>query len=243
MWSNLSSTPPAGFVYHTPLYAINTSRGVLSGSRKCPVNAPSASLSLDKKANPSFNRRQAIRGFANALVLAVAGSMSERIDCFHTSEAIAAEKPTLTKMEKALVPVVMCRTAMTPVRRYIEDGLWDKARTNVNYCTKNLSLKKRIRDTAENGLEGDAFYDALGIAGSLDNTMTQLDASVYTPIFVASDEGISEEQLIYQEQARGFYNDALDMLDRFLSSIGVDSLTKAQEAAKLEKFEIRIEKE
>ena len=194
-----------------------------------------ASLSSEQRYH--LSRRQALTSLAQSVLAVILGSQTR-------TPAMAAGQPALSKMEKALVPVVMCRTVMVPVRRYIEEGSWDRARTNVNYCTRNLALKRRIRDTAENGLQGDAFYDALETAGSLDNTMTQLDSSIYVPIFIPpADEGFSAEQLKYQEQARGFYQDAIGMLDRLLGSVPESSLLKAKEAAAREKFEIRVEKE
>ena len=147
---------------------------------------------------------------------------------------------TLSSLEKNVVPVVMCRKIMSPVRRYIEEGEWDKGRTNVNYCTRVLALRKRMKDAAEQ-LDGDAFYDAMDIMGEMTTTMTQLDASLYTPLFIPSDEGISVEQKKYQKEAMLFYNDALQYLDTFLSKVPGEALEKAKLAAAKAKYEIRFE--
>lgn len=152
----------------------------------------------------------------------------------------AADK--LTLLEKNVVPVVMCRAVMSPVRRYIEEGAWDKGRTNVNYCTRVLGLRSRMRDAAQQ-LEGDAFYDAMDIMSEMSNIMTQLDASLYTPLFIPADEGISVEQQKYQQQAFGFYNDAVQYLDSFLSKVPGNALEKAKQAAAKEKYEIKVELE
>lgn len=37
---------------------------------------------------------------------------------------------------------------MKPVYGYIERGQWDKARTNINYCTRQLRLKKMMKDAS-----------------------------------------------------------------------------------------------
>lgn len=140
------------------------------------------------------------------------------------------------------MPVVMCRTIMSPVKRYISEGAWDKGRTNVNYCTRVLALRSRMRDAAEQ-LEGDDFYEAMEIMGEMSNTMTQLDASLYTPLFIPADEGISVEQRKYQTQAFAFYEDAVGYLDSFLGKVPGASLEKARTAAAAEKYEIRMEVE
>lgn len=129
---------------------------------------------------------------------------------------------------------------MTPVRRYIEEGEWDRSRTNINYCTRILALKKNIRKSAD-FLEGDAFYDALDIAGELENIMTQLDATVYTPLFIPSDDGVSVEQRKYQKQAFAFYDMAIENIDSFLAVVPPPELAKAREKAKGEKYEIPVE--
>lgn len=180
----------------------------------------------------SQSRRTVLRHFAYA------GVATLGILPFIPAPCRAAEK--LSSLEKNVVPVVMCRKIMSPVGRYIEQGEWDKGRTNVNYCTRILALRSRMRDASEQ-LDGDAFYDALDITEEMSNTMTQLDASLYTPLFIPSDEGISAEQRIYQQQAFGFYNDALKYLDTFLTKVPGEAFERAKEAASKAKYEIKFE--
>lgn len=140
------------------------------------------------------------------------------------------------------MPVVMCRTIMRPVARYIDEGSWDRGRTNVNYCTRVLALRSRMREAAEQ-LEGDEFYEGMDIMGEIANTMSQLDASLYTPLFIASDEGVSVEQRKYQTQARGYYKEAVEYLDRFLGIMPTDSLERAEKVANEARYEIKMDKE
>lgn len=156
--------------------------------------------------------------------------------------ALAAEDPS-EKLQKLTAPIVMCRRVMGPVDRYIDEGSWDKGRTNVNYCTRVLAMRKNMLDAADL-LEGDAYYDALDVMGEMINVMSQLDASLYTPLFIPTDEGtISVEQEKYQEQARDFYNQAIDGLDKFLSIIPSAVLDKAIALADKTKYEITIERD
>ncbi len=177
--------------------------------------------------------------FHSAAAIVAATSFS--IDPFRDFAALAAStKPNSGNLESAVVPVVMCRTVLNPVRRYIEEGEWDKSRTNINYCTRVLALKKNIRKSAE-FLEGDAFYDLLNIAGDLDNILTQLDATVYTPLFIPSDEGVSVEQRKYQNQAFSYYDIAIEYLDSFFTKIPGEELEKARQTAKGRSYEIVVE--
>lgn len=129
---------------------------------------------------------------------------------------------------------------MTPVSRYIEEGQWDKGRTNVNYCTRILAVRRNMRDSADL-LQGDNYYDAMDIMGELDNTMTQLDASLYTPLFIPADDGISPEQQKYQTQARAFYAQAIDLLDGFISLVPETELADARRRAANARYEIKFE--
>ncbi|KAI0558864.1 hypothetical protein FGB62_182g136 [Gracilaria domingensis] len=136
----------------------------------------------------------------------------------------------------------MCRKIMTPVKRYIDEGAWDKGRTNVNYCTRVLALRKNMKVVAEQ-LRGDAYYDALDIAADLDNTMTQLDASLYTPLFIPADEGVSVEQRKYQQQASLYYADAVNYIETFLTKVPTDVLDRARGKAAAARYEISFEDE
>lgn len=158
------------------------------------------------------------------------------------SVALAAAKKG-AKLDKLAAPIIMCRRVMQPVGRYIEEGAWDKGRTNVNYCTRVLAMRKNMRDAADL-LTGDAYYDALDIMGEMVNNMSQLDASLYTPLFIPADDGqVTVEQGKYQTQARDFYKDAIDGLDQFLAIIPGEILEKARSIADATKYEIPIELE
>jgi hypothetical protein len=140
------------------------------------------------------------------------------------------------------MPVAIGIHVFKRVERSINEGSWDKARTNVNYCTRILAFHKKMH-TAADTLVGDAFYDGTDIAEELVNTFTQLDASVYTPIFIASEDGVSVEQRKYQKEALDYLEEAHVYLDKFLALFPSSAVSTAQEAAKAGKlYEIKIEK-
>jgi len=91
---------------------------------------------------------------------------------------------------------------LPPIRGYLKAGKWDKARTNVNYCTRVLRLSTNIR-TYATALGGGPYYDALDVPPDVMNLTTQLDASAYTAGFIPADEGeIPLEAKKYMEQVR-----------------------------------------
>lgn len=153
----------------------------------------------------------------------------------------AKEAPSL---EGELASIVASRNVLNPVGRYIRTGQWDRARTNVNYATKVLALKRRIRGAAE-FLDGDAYYTFLELATELEDTLVQLDATVYTPIFISGaddDEyGVSVEQRKYQTAAVQYLDTVLESFDTLFSNVDDAVLQNARSAAKKQKFEIPIE--
>lgn len=99
-----------------------------------------------------------------------------------------------------------------------------------------------MRDTAEL-LGGDEFYEGIDIMAEISNIMTQLDASLYTPLFIPADEGISLGQRRYQNEAFAYYDDAVNYLESFLRIVPEGPLENARRAAAAAKYEIRIEQQ
>lgn len=160
---------------------------------------------------------------------------------FNAAVVFGKEVPSL---ETELTQIVMSRSVLNPVGRYIRTGQWDRARTNVNYCTRVLALKKRIRKAAEY-LEGDAYYTFLELATELEDTLVQLDATVYTPIFISGaddDEyGVSVEQRKYQNDAVKYYDTVLENFDVLFNNVPDAALQNARDAARKQKYEIPVE--
>lgn len=215
---------------------LNTTANALlprkSHRRACYVSSGSKKVwTCTSKRN--LTRREAIQ----LLTIAPVGFLSLTTNAIDVK---AAAKKSVN-LEKLTAPIIMCRRVMEPVGRYIEEGAWDKGRTNVNYCTRVLAMRKNMRDAADQ-LSGDAYYDALDIMGEMVNNMSQLDASLYTPLFIPADDGqVTSEQGKYQSQARGFYKDALDGLNSFLNLIPEEVMKIATAIADKTKYEIPIE--
>ncbi|KAJ8905414.1 hypothetical protein NDN08_001921 [Rhodosorus marinus] len=169
-------------------------------------------------------RRMMLGALAGLMVMGVSGPA-------------AASK--MSPIDTSLLRICECERVMKPVRKYIAKGEWDRARTNINYCTRNLRLKTNMKifsEIMDDPLEG------IEIMADLENVFTQMDASVYTPIFIPSDEGISPEQEKYQKQAFLYYEQAMRMLGDYLALVPQDKKVGAfREAAKRSIFEIKVE--
>lgn len=113
-----------------------------------------------------------------------------------------------------------CRAALRPIRGYLNAGKWDKARTNVNYCTRVLRLATNIRLYA-GALGGNAYYDALDVLSDVMTWTTQLDASAYSAGFIPATEGeIPAEAQKYREQGLLFLDEAEGLMDQLLALSG-----------------------
>ncbi len=138
-------------------------------------------------------------------------------------------------MDRGVQAVIICRELLEPIPRYVEEGAWDRARSNVNYCTRTLRLKTALRAvtdrllTPENDL--DSHETAMRLSNDLPNLMTQLDATLYTPIFIASDQGVSPGQRKYGNEALDYLQQAEEMLDRYLELLPTDLVSRNAAAA------------
>jgi len=108
--------------------------GSVTVSRRCrPRHAVSVQMSSTPK-----EVRTSRRDVLSLLGLATAGVA--------LAPALAAKE---SKFESGLRGICECERVMQPVRRYIEAGQWDKARTNINYCTRNLRLKTVMKQASD----------------------------------------------------------------------------------------------
>ncbi|KAK1863405.1 hypothetical protein I4F81_005961 [Pyropia yezoensis] len=146
--------------------------------------------------------------------------------CRHTRRRVTA-----VALDEPLTALVQCRAALPPIRGYLNAGKWDKARTNVNYCTRVLRLATNIRSYA-GALGGDSYYDALDVLSDVMNLTTQLDASAYTAGFIPADEGeIPAEAQKYLEQGLRFLDEVEGLMDQLLA-LGGENVDRVKAKAK-----------
>lgn len=178
---------------------------------------------------PATSRRTLLRG----LSLAALGLALPR-----PSRAAAAKADPAREGVEA---VAMCLRVLGPVERYVRDGAWDRARTNVNYCSRVLAVRKKMLASADTLAADDAYLTAMEAGAEVANLFTNLDAAVYTAVFIPAEDGVSLEQREYQEAAYRALNESYGYLDAYLGVFDPEMVAAAKENAKTAKYEIRVE--
>lgn len=180
---------------------------------------PSASL-------PPLTRRAVLQTSALALLGAALPLPS-----------LAAQDPSLD----AIAAVTQTLFVLRPVERYIREGSWDKARTNVNYCSRILALRKRMQAGADAIKDDDKYLAAMEAVAEVPSLLTQLDASVYTAVFIPAEDGVSLEQREYQDVAYASLRGTQEYLGAFLKQFDGEEVEKATKVAESVKYDIRID--
>lgn len=151
------------------------------------------------------------------------------------SAALTTTYAPYATFEESIGAVLLSKKVMEPVRRYIEIGQYDPARSNIKYVTNQLRIKKAMEKAVDLAItESEVDPDVLeaGAEGSamIDNLLSQLDSSVYTNIFVPTegDEfGPTAEK--YRQQAFGFYEEVMSSIDHVLALASDKDKAKAEQ--------------
>jgi hypothetical protein len=108
------------------------------------------------------------------------------------SRAMAAA-PSEEKYLDALATLITCKKVLETVDQYIEVQAYDSARTNVNYLLNQLFLEKKVQMLIQQSLDFSEDSDAVDVAqeagNRVSNTAIQLDSTLYTCVFIPSDDG------------------------------------------------------
>lgn len=110
----------------------------------------------------------------------------------YNSRAVAAA-PSEEKYLDALATLITCKKVLESVDQYIEVQAYDNARTNVNYLLNQLFLEKKVQMLIQQSLDFSEDSDAVDAAqeagNRVSNTAIQLDSTLYTCVFIPSDDG------------------------------------------------------
>jgi hypothetical protein len=107
------------------------------------------------------------------------------------------------------VPFIMLlisQDILIPSHKYFEMSQFDAARTNVNYITRQLGIRKSIGAAVIEGAElcddAELVEEASELAAVADSTFTNYDSSIYTVIFIppGEDLGLPKGSEKYFEQ-------------------------------------------
>lgn len=189
---------------------------------------PTCALSATPpRASPS--RRAVLRGCTAAVFAALLAPRAASADAAAAARA------------EGLRTAAMCVRVLGPVDRYVREGAWDRARTNVNYCSRVLAVKKRMVAAAEAMEKDEDYLVAMEAAAEVTQLLTVADTSVYTAVFIPSDEGVNPEQRQYQRAAFAALDEARSYLSKFLEIYGEAEVGKAMDMASKARYEIRVE--
>jgi hypothetical protein len=106
---------------------------------------------------------------------------------------VLAAAPSEEKYLDALATLITCKKVLETVDQYIEVQAYDSARTNVNYLLNQLFLEKKVQMLIQQSLDFSEDSDAVDAAqeagNRVSNTAIQLDSTLYTCVFIPSDDG------------------------------------------------------
>lgn len=149
-----------------------------------------------------------------------------------TTAQAKESKPAGAPFEEGLSYLLAAKKVLDPVKKYITIGQFDPARSNIKYASIQLRLKKNMERTIQLALERDADVDKIDAAAEgtavIDNTLSQLDSSVYTQIFIPSEGELNPAAFKYRDQAFGFYNEVMTSIDNVLALASPEDIKAAE---------------
>jgi hypothetical protein len=143
------------------------------------------------------------------------------------------------KFVNALSALVNAKKILAPVKSYVELQGYDNARTNIYYIVNNLSLQKKADALVQSSIDvvdDESKIDlAQESASRIANTASQLDSSVYTVIFIPSEDGsVNPTQQKYITQAYKYYDDFNKDLDDLIQIADGNELLRKRAFAQAE---------
>lgn len=140
-------------------------------------------------------------------------------------------------MVESLSVILASKKILTPVQRYIEIGQYDPGRTNVNYCTKILRVRRALDNVVSQAQDNpsidlDKLDAAIELTAVADNNFSQLDSSIYTLIFIPNEGNeLPPNSRKYLVMAQDYYKTVMDSIDAALALGSPQELDQAQKLA------------
>jgi hypothetical protein len=132
----------------------------------------------------------------------------------------------------SLAMIITSKKILEPTDKYIEYQAYDNARTNVNYILNQLQLQKSVKILVQSSIDFCDDMDAIDAAqeagNRVANTAIQLDSTIYTCIFIPSDDGtVPPSAEKYRKQAYGYLESLRSDFDILLKVATDDIIKKA----------------
>lgn len=136
----------------------------------------------------------------------------------------------------ALATLIAARTILAPTQEYVELQAYDAARTNAQYILNQLQFQKcltgLLRSSIDFSEDMDLIEQAQDAANRITNTLIQFDSSVYTCIFIPSDEvNVPDSAVKYRKEANNYYKAFNADIATLLKLGSAAQLESAQRAA------------
>uniref|UniRef100_A0A0G4FCF0 Uncharacterized protein n=1 Tax=Chromera velia CCMP2878 TaxID=1169474 RepID=A0A0G4FCF0_9ALVE len=175
---------------------------------------PSPSLPISRRTTLSD---RIVRPSLNVLALGVSSSLPLSA----TPKEAAAVRPVGpgATVEDALAQIMQCKPVLLYVREFVDKGLWDRARSNVNWCSRRYAIYRNMMKVSEEA-EGVDSIEGIEIAAAENLALTFLDSTAYQPIFAFDTaSGNIETMRKYQATCYRYLDESLELLDKFLALI------------------------
>lgn len=140
-------------------------------------------------------------------------------------------------MVESLSVILASKKILIPVQKYIEIGQYDPGRTNVNYCTKILRIRRAFDNVVLQAQDNpsvdlDKLDAAIELTAVADNNFSQLDSSIYTLIFIPNEGNeLPPNSRKYLVMAQDYYKTVMDSIDAALALGSPQELNEAQKLA------------
>lgn len=147
----------------------------------------------------------------------------------------SAQAKTVTEDDfiQALSTMIVCKKVISPTKDYVTVAAYDAARSNIQYVLNQLQLQKSVTTLMQNSIDFNDDMDAIEAAqeagNSIANTAIQFDSTVYTCVFIPSDDGtVPPSAVKYRKQANDFYTTLNEDFDALLKVGSEAQLAKAK---------------
>lgn len=233
------------FTYMTPFHDINhmIKRNDLQRKQQSFVNNNNDGKFMSKLysiSKPTTTQRRTRKELSDlrdvllqtTLVLSTTISLKPTIQTVNAISLV----PTEDDYIHALSILIVTKKILEPVEKYIQDAVYDAARTNVNYCLNFLQLQKSVETVLKGSIEyaedSDMIEKSSEASQRLTNTAVQLDSTIYTCVFIPSEDGeVTPTQEKYRKQSYGFLKDLNNDLDTMISLATEKQLSTAKTQA------------
>lgn len=147
-----------------------------------------------------------------------------------SARAATSEKDFIS----ALSVIYTSKAILKPIGDYVKNMAYDNARTNVKYLLNQLQIEKAATQLIKASLDfaenSDAIEEAQEVGSSIGNALIQLDSTIYTVIFIPSDDsgGVPPAAEKYLKQLQDYLLNVNRSLDILLSLGGEAQLVDAK---------------